>query len=151
MTVEAGDLNYLGMALAVLANIAIGFVWYSPNTPTGKAWIRSSGHRTDERPTAKAMATSMGLMVVGVVLTMYVLAHVVAAFHDAYRLDMASYRLTALDGLLTGFFVWLGFYLPVQLNGVAFDRRPWTFALVNAGYYLTVLLVAGVLMATVGA
>lgn len=148
--VEFSDLNLLGMGLAVLANIVIGSIWYSPKTPTGRIWMRDTGNTMEQKPAAGEMAKSMGLMLIGVLLTMFVLAHTFAAYEDSYRLDKASYELTLVDGLTGGFFVWLGFNLPIHLNGVAFDRKPWSLFAVNATYYLVAFLVAGILLATVG-
>lgn len=149
--VEFGDLNWLGMGLAVVANIVIGSLWYSPKSPTGRIWMRDTGHDMSHKPTGGEMAKAMGLMLIGVLLTMFVLAHTFIAYRDAYRLDDPTYELGIADGLIGGFFVWLGFNLPIQLNSVAFDRKPWSLFTVNSLYYLVAFLVAGLLLVTVGA
>jgi hypothetical protein len=147
--VELSDIKWLAVGAAMLANIVLGFLWYNKKTPTGKVWLKHSGMDPDERPPAKVMALSMGLMLLGVFLTMFVLAHDFVAYRDAYRLDKAGYDLTVMDGVTGGFFTWLGFFLPVQLNIKAFSKAPWGLVLINAAYYLVALLVAGILLVVV--
>lgn len=147
--VELSDISWLAVGAAMLFNIVLGFLWYNPKLPTGRIWVLETGMDVDAKPSGRAMAMTMGLMLVGVFLTMFVLAHVVVAFRDAYLLDDATYQLSWADGLMGGFFTWLGFYLPVQLNGVAFERKSWSLTMVNAGYYLVALLAAGLILALV--
>ncbi|MFO1533655.1 MAG: DUF1761 domain-containing protein [Thermoplasmatota archaeon] len=147
--------NWLGFALAIVSNIVIGFVWYANWFPTGKAWARELKVDMTQRPPPGAMAKSMGLMLVGVVLLMFVYAHNMMVYEDAYRNQMtggmAGYKLGLMDGVMGGLFTWLGFFVPVHLNLVAFEHRSWKLFGINVGYYLVVMVVAGVLIATVGA
>jgi magnesium-transporting ATPase (P-type) len=151
--VEFSDLNYLGMGLAIVASMILGFLWYSPKTPTGKVWCRGMGMDPDNMtpPPGGKMAVSMILMVIGSLLLFFMLAHSFIAYRDAYRLDEAGYDLKLVDGIMGGVFTWLGFIVPIQLNSVAFENRPWSFFFVNASYYLVMLVVAGILLVTVGA
>lgn len=150
-----GDLNWLGLSLAVVANMVVGFVWYLPSVPTGKAWMKALGMNADTKPTPAQLGRGLVLMVIGAFLLMFVFAHTNMVYEDAYRNagtgGTPGYELTLLDGLVGGFFTWLGFFVPVQLTGVAWEGRPWSLFLVNAGYYLVTLLLAGALIATVGA
>lgn len=149
--------NWLGFALAILAAIVIGFVWYAKWFPTGKAWMRYQGMDPDSmpRPPAGAMAVSMLLMLAGTFLMMFVFTHTNGVYLDAFRNPatggQAGYRLSAMDGVMGGLFTWLGFIVPLNLNQVAFERKPWGLFWINAGHYLVVLVVAGLLIATVGA
>jgi fluoride ion exporter CrcB/FEX len=151
--VEFGDLNYVGFGLAVVASMVLGFIWYAKWAPTGKVWMREMGMDPDNmpKPPGGKMAVSMILMVIGSLLLFFFLAHSFIAYQDAYRLDDEGYDLTLMDGVLGGFFTWLGFIVPIQLNTVAFENRRWPFFFVNAGYYLVSLVVAGILLVTVGA
>lgn len=147
--VELSDLNWLAILAAMAINIVLGFLWYSPMTPTGRIWLRDMKIPKGAKPTAKQMAVSMTLMVVGTFLLMFVLQHVFLAFRDAYRLDGA--RLGGLeigDGLSGAFFTWLGFFLPLNLSSVAWENKPWSFFFVNTVYYLVSLLLAGLIFAS---
>jgi hypothetical protein len=96
----------------------------------------------------------MILMVIGSFLMMFVFAHTNMVYEDSYRnVDSGGtegYDLTMMDTLTGAFFTWLGFIVPLNFNAIAFENKAWSMFFVNAGYYLVALLVAGVLLATVG-
>lgn len=146
---------WLAFVLAILFNIILGFVWYAKSTPTGRLWMRHQGMDPDDLPKmpGSAMAMSMGLMLVGVVLMMFVFVHTNTVYEDAFGNPATGgklgYELTVADGLTGAFFTWLGFIVPMNLNAVAFERKPWSLFWVNAGYYLVALLMAGLLVALV--
>ena len=149
-----GDLNWLAIGLSVLAMMVIGFVWYAPWFPTGTVWMRNMGMdpKNPGKPPAGAMAVSMTLMVIGSFLMMFVFAHTNMVYEDAFRnTDTGGeegFELRMMDTLTGALFTWLGFIVPLNLNAVAFENKRWSMFLVNAGYYLVALLVAGVLLAT---
>src|SRR5688572_10391564 len=125
-----GDLNWLGLGLAVLANMIIGFAWYHRSAPTGKAWMKALGMRADVEPTPAQLGRGLLLMVIGAFLLMFVFAHTNMVYEDAYRNAATGgtpgYELTAMDGLMGAVFTWLGFFVPVQLSAVAWEGRPWS-------------------------
>jgi hypothetical protein len=88
------------------------------------------------------------LMFVGSFLTFFVLSHTFWAYGDAYMLDDPTYKLSFMDGLTGGFFVWLGFFVPQQFSSVAWERRSWTLFGVNVAYSLISMLVIGTLLVT---
>ena len=154
---DFSTLNWLGFGLALLFLIVLGFVWYAPWFPTGKVWLRGQGLDPGNMPKPKGgeMAKSMVLMLLGSVLMMFVFAHTNAVYEDAFGNTAtggkAGYQLTWMDGMVGGFFTWLGFIVPLNLNNVAFERGKWSMFGVHVGYYLVGLVVAGILIATVGA
>lgn len=135
----------------MVVNIALGFLWYSAKTPTGRIWMRDMKFDPNMKPTSKQMGMSIGLTVLGTFLLMFVLMHVFIAFRDAYRLDGARLGddgVTFGDGLMGGFFTWLGFFLPINLSSVAWEMKPWSLFFVNTSYYLVSLLAAGTIFAS---
>jgi uncharacterized protein DUF1761 len=148
--VELADLNWLAIGAAVVVNMVLGFLWYSPKLPTGRIWMRGTGLPMDMKLTGAQMARGMVLMIVGAFLVMFVLDHSFIAYRDAYRLDGERLDgITIADGLQGAFFTWLGFFVPVLWGVVAWENKPWSFFLVNAGYYLITLLIAGVLFVVI--
>lgn len=149
-----GDLDWLAVGLSVLAMMIIGFVWYAPWFPTGKVWMRNMGMdpKNPPKPPGGKMALSMVLMVIGSFLMMFVFAHTNLVYQDAFRNEDtggdAEFELRLMDTLTGALFTWLGFIVPLNLNSVAFENKPWSMFFVNAGYYLVGLLVAGILLAT---
>lgn len=147
--VELGDLDWLTILLAIVANIVIGFLWYSPMAPTGKAWMRGNKIDPNVKPGGAAMAKGMVLMVVGAFLLMFVFQHNVIANRDAFDLDVAGegYDLSYGQGATGAFFTWLGFFVPVVWAAQAWENKPWSLFFVSAGYHFVALMIAGLLFA----
>lgn len=154
--VDFSGLNWIGLLVALVALMVLGFVWYAPWFPTGKKWVMLQGMDPKNMPKAPGgqMAMSMVLMVIGSFLMMFVFAHDFWVYQDAFRNTAtggtADYKLSVMDGVMGGVFTWLGFIVPLNLNSVAFDRKPWSLFFINAGYYLVGLVVAGIILVTVG-
>ena len=93
-------------------------------------------------------------MVVGSFLTWFVFAHTFAVYEDSFRNAATggdpTYDMSVMDGIMGGLFTWMGFFLPLNLGAVAWDRKPWSFALVTTAYYLVMLVVGGVLLTVIG-
>ena len=149
-----GDLNWLAIGLSVVAMMVLGFIWYAKWFPTGKIWMRNMGMdpATVPPPPAGKMAVSLLLMVLGSFFMMFVFAHTNMVYEDSFRNAAtggdAEFDLRMVDTLTGAVFTWLGFIVPLNLNGVAFENKKWSMFFVNAGFYLVGLLVAGVLLAT---
>ena len=153
--VDFGDLNCLAIGLSFLAMLVLGFVWYAPWFPTGKIWLRHMGLDPSNMPKAPAgqMAVSLVLMALGSFFMMFVFAHTNMVYEDAFRNTAtggtAGFELRLGDTLTGAFFTWLGFIVPLNLNAVAFENKPWSLFFVNAGFYLVGLLVAATLLVSV--
>ena len=48
--------------------------------------------------------------------------------------------------LSSAIFAWLGFYVPVDLGAVAWERKSWKLFAINTGYHLMMLIVAAVIL-----
>lgn len=129
----AVSINYWAVLVAALINMAVGSLWYS-KVLFADRWMKAINKKREDLGQPEP---AMALMVVGALLMSYILAHFVN-----YAMDM-----TALDGARTGFWLWLGFIVPVALGIKMFENRPWDYFLLNVGYYLIVLLADGALLA----
>jgi hypothetical protein len=144
--IEFAELPLIAIGASIVMNVVLGMVWYAPQVPTGRIWMREVGMSPTAKPDPKKMGQAMGIMLVGAVLMMFVLAHVMVAFRDAFRID--GVPTLGLTGAITaGVLVWLGFMVPLVLNGVAFENKSWTLFGINAGYYLVSMVLAGVIFA----
>ena len=144
--IQWSDIDWIGIVLAVVASMIIGFVWYSPKTPTGRIWMKSIGMAMDHKPAKNEMMRGMIVMIVGAFLTMMVFMHVVLAFTEATWIE-AGETLTYGMAAEGAFWTWLGFFLPLSMGGVAWENRPWSHGIGNAAYYLVNLLVAAMIFA----
>ncbi len=129
-------LNYFAILVAAIVNMVIGSLWYGP--VFGKAWMSMTGLTYDSM---KGMAMkpwqAMSLGFIAALVMNYMLAHSLV-FTSAYTQTAG-----ASAGLMTGFCAWLGFVAPVTLGVVLWEGKPWKLWILNAGYYLVVLLAAG--------
>jgi hypothetical protein len=127
------DINYWAVLVAVVVNMAVGAVWYSPNV-FGKTWSKLLGKKMEDM---KANG-STGYMVstVGAVLQSFILANLIR--------DMGI--TTAMRGALLGALVWIAFVAAATAPDTVFSGRPWKLWKINTGYFLVVLLINGALL-----
>lgn len=138
------QLNGWAIAAAVAANIGIGFLWYGPIL--GNAWLKEMGMPRDFKPDAAQIKRSMLLMVVSAVLTAAVLACAIQVLRPS-TWDAGEDAPHAFYAVLAPLAVWLGFYVPMLLGGVAWENRSWKLFAINAGYHFVALLAAGMILA----
>lgn len=135
------QINYLAIVVAVVANFFLGFIWYTPLF--GKAWAKEMGYDTSIKPTGGDMAKGMTFMVIGNFLLAYVFAHNMAAWSFVPGMDQMPAIGTILNSAI---FTWLGFFLPVDLGRVAWEKKSWKLFFINTGYHLVTLLVVATIL-----
>ncbi|MCK9360950.1 DUF1761 domain-containing protein [Patescibacteria group bacterium] len=135
-------INYLAVIVAAIASIAIGFAWYGPLF--GKPWMKIMGFSKDSMTKAQkdSMMKNYILMTIGTLVTAYVLAHT-TEFGMSYT---RTYGVAG--GLMSGFWVWLGFMAPIHMGDQLWGGKPWKLFAITAGYSLVSILVMGVILAT---
>lgn len=125
---EGMDINVWAVVAAALANFVIGGLWYSPAL-FGGIWMKANGFTEDDLKRGSA-AVIFGASFVFCLL----MAANLAAF-------LAGPETTFRFGTLAGLAAGLG-WAALGLGVVAlFERRSWTYILVNGGY-LTVAFTA---------
>lgn len=129
------DINIWAVLLSTIIFMAIGSVWYSPKV-FYNTWVKLNGLDEAKMKGASPMK-AMGGMFIGAFVTCYILAHVVSyAQADTF-----------MEGLQTGFWMWLGFIGAVTIGDVLFAQRSWKVWFITNGYNLISLLCAGVVLA----
>ncbi len=132
-------INYVGVLLAALSAMVLGFLWYSPML-FGNTWMKLTGiTKKDMTAKKKQMPVTYGGMFITALITAYVLAHILY-FSGAQTVSM---------GLQGGFWVWLGFVATVLFGSVLFEGKPIKLFFINAGYHLVNLLAMGVILVLV--
>ena len=130
-------INYFAVLGASVASIVLGFLWYGPLF--GKQWLQLM--KFDKKKMSgmknKGMGKTYAVMIVGTLVTSYVLAHFVD-YLDA----------TAIAGALqAAFWIWLGFVATVMLGTVLWEGKSWRLYFLNAAYWLVNLAVMAVILA----
>lgn len=138
----AVPINPLAILACVIVAVALGSVWYGPLF--GKSWMKMSGIEMPKKMTPavkKMMMKSYGIQLIGSILMAFVMAH-------SMVFAMTYLGITGISaGLQGGFWNWLGFVAPVTLGAVIWEGKPWKLWFINAGYYLVLLSVMGIIIA----
>lgn len=133
-------INYLMILVAGIVNMAIGFLWYSPML-FEKPWMKLTGlTREKMKSSMKDLPKIMITSFIASLVMAFCLRHSVV-YGGAYN-GVSGVPL----GLMTGFFTWLGFIMPVQLTNVLFERLPFKLFLIHTGYHLVAILAMGIVL-----
>ncbi|HEY6281557.1 MAG TPA: DUF1761 domain-containing protein [Burkholderiales bacterium] len=137
-------INYLAVVTAAVASLIFGWLWHGPLF--GKKWMSLMKMSTDCKPDPKIMMRGMGLTLIGTFLTAYVLAHSAEVWRPSVwgvGTDSPSY----VYGFFSGFFTWIGFYVPMLLGSVAWESRSWSLFGLNAAYHFVNLQIIAMILA----
>lgn len=130
--------NWPAVIVAAIANMVIGFAWYSDSL-FGKKWRKLSGV-SDGKPAQGQMMKMVGLGLLSALFMAFVLSHA-EVFAGSF---LGTSGLTV--GLMTGFWNWLGFMVPLLLSTYLYEKKPLSLVFINAGYWLVSILVMGVII-----
>lgn len=137
-------INFLAIAIAVVANFFLGFLWYTPLF--GNAWAKEMGMSRDQPPPKGVFARGLIMNVIGNFFLAFVFAHNIAVWMPETWGQPSDGGSAAAYALTASAFTWIGFYLPVDLNTVAWEGRSWKFFFINTSYhFLSLVLVAMIL------
>lgn len=137
------NINYLAIPVAALASFMLSFLWWGPLF--GKKWAELAGLK-DMQPDNSAMIRGMLLNLVGVLILCYVLAHSVNVWRPSVW-GAGADQPAHIYGFFGGFFVWLGYVVPLQINTVAWEQRSWAFFGINVGGHFISLQAAAMILA----
>ena len=138
------DVNYLAVLLAAVASMMVGFLYYSPSA-LGKPWMKEMGLTSESLKKAqKEMGKLYGFSFVLALISAYVLTHVMAFSLNFYQYPPVT------TGLTSGFYMWLGFAMPVQATDQIFGKKNWKLLAINTGYQLVSLLSMGLVIGLIG-
>jgi hypothetical protein len=135
------QINIVAVLVATVANFFFGFLWYTPLF--GKAWAKELGIVVTGKPPAGALVKGLIMNLIGNFLMAYVFAHNNAAWMFVPGMDQMS-----AGGIIasSAIFTWLGFYVPTDINTVAWENRSWKFFAINTFYHLGCTLIAATIL-----
>ena len=131
-------IKYAAVIVATLAHYILGGLWYSPLLFGNKflqtinwspAKIAEMGNQSHAKELIIAFVLSLVLV--------YILAHFV----------QYTKATSAMAGIQTAFWLWLGFVVTTQLPTVLFEQRPLGLFLINVGYQFVGCSIAGAILA----
>lgn len=132
-----GDVNYIAIFIAAVVSMALGAFWYS-KSGFGKSWMKEMNMSdSDLKKAQESAGKGYAINFIVVLVSAWILAHFVRV---SGAQDLSS-------GLMVGFWVWLGFLLPLGIGGVIWEKRSTKLLQINAGYQLVQYLLMGAILA----
>jgi hypothetical protein len=134
-------INIFAILVAVVANIAIQMIWYT--ALFSKSWCLQMGYDPNRRPEKKEMFKGMALNFVSSFLFAWVLAFYLAG----WKFIPGATEMTPLvTGINSAISVWVGFFIPVQLNRVVWEKHSWKLFFINIGYHFVATAVVALIL-----
>lgn len=134
-------INIIAILVAVATNFIIQMIWYT--ALFSKTWSKEMGYDPNMRPDKKAMFKGMALTFIGSFLFAWVLAFYLAGWQ--YIPD-AKEMSPMVMGINSAISVWIGFFVPVQLSRVVWEKHSWKLFFINSGYYLVATVVVALIL-----
>lgn len=135
------QISITAVLVATIVNFFFGFLWYTPLF--GSAWARELKFDRTVAPGKGEMARGLIFSLIGNFLLAFVLAHNNAAWAFVPEMKGASAGSIIANSAI---FTWLGFYLPVDLNRVSWERASWKLFGINTVYHLLSLVIAATIL-----
>jgi hypothetical protein len=137
-------INYLAVIVAGVAGWLAGAAWYGV---LAKPWVAAQGKTIAQHKAEQAALKGtphawlpFALAFVAELVMAYVLAGMVG------HLGAVTIRSAVISGL----FVWAGFMITTMLVNNAFAGRRYVLTLIDAGHWLLVVIVMGVVIGWMG-
>ena len=136
------NINFLAVAACVLLSFILGFMWYAALFM--KPWTKEMGYDPNMRPDKKQMMKGMTVSVIGNFFFVWMLAFYLAGwkyFPNSNEMGTISF---AVNSALS---VWLGFFVPVHLSKVVWEKHSWKLFFINSGYNLVSAILVALILA----
>jgi hypothetical protein len=129
--------NYIAVIIAALAGFGLGMVWYMI---LSKPWMDAVGKTEADRPSGPAQIVPFAIAITALFVMALMLAGLMGHIGDV----------TIRGGVISAFFVWLGFVITTMGVNHAFSGAKPVLTLIDGGYWLGVLLIQGAVIGAFG-
>lgn len=130
---EFAGINYLAVLAAAVAAFMFGAAWYGG---LSKQWMAAVGLSEPPKPDPIVYAMTFGCQLV----IAWVLAGVMGHLS----------QISLSGGIISAFFVWLGFVATTLIVNHRFQSRPWSLTVIDGGFWLGVLIIMGAVIGLIG-
>lgn len=131
------EASLLAIVFSGLSAVVISYIWYHPKL-FGTYWMSASGITAEQAEKGKKR---MPLLLIGGFLT---------AMLVAWVMNFVGIALGIFDWVGAVFdlalWVWIGFAAPILFGSVLWEGKPFRLFLVNAGYWLVVLIAMSLIL-----
>src|SRR5215469_9745454 len=125
-------LNWWAILASAASAFLVGGLWYSPAL-FGSLWKRANGFRKDEPPPPGAKIFGLAF-----VLSLVMALNLAMFLNDP--------KTTLAWGATAGFLAGFGWVLMGIAIVSLFERRPWSYVLINGGYVTVALVAMGAIL-----
>ncbi|MGI9405019.1 MAG: DUF1761 domain-containing protein [Hyphomicrobiaceae bacterium] len=132
-------ISYVAVLAAAVASFMFGGAWYGI---LAKPWMAALGKTEAEIKASGSSATPMVIAFVSQLVMAWALAGVIG--------HLGSGQVTVGNGIISAFFVWLGFVVTTQVTNHAFQQQTRSLTLIDCGHWLGVLLIQGLVIGLIG-
>ncbi|MCZ2257272.1 DUF1761 domain-containing protein [Sporosarcina sp. G11-34] len=132
---DFSQISIFAILLAVIANMIIGALWYSP-VLFANVWLKSLGKSMEELQESSAN--------IGYAYT--TIAGVISAIVLSLFISLLD-TVTIGEGALIGFLAGAGIASARELSPTFFEGRKYTLFFISAGYHIVSLTVMGIIIA----
>lgn len=126
------ELNWLAIIACTVFSMVLGFIWYGPLF--SKTWMKLVGIKKEDVNTKDAMKGNL-ISLIGSFFASTALAVIVKWM--GYGLD---------KGLLAGAVFSFAFIVTTNFSNDAYEKRPMSLTLINAGYRFVYFVVIGAIL-----
>jgi hypothetical protein len=136
------QISWLAIVLATAVSMIIGALWYAPFAFGGQ-WQKLA--KLSDKDIKNGGSRGMIVAAIGGLITAYVLAHITYLSSQFYT-DVSF----TMSGVLTGFYVWLGFAATTIAIHDGFELKPEKLTIIKIGSELVTLVAMGFVIGIVG-
>ena len=137
------QINVIAVLVATVASFIIGMAWYAKLFV--KPWAKEMGYDLNMRPSGKIMVRNIALSLIGNFLFAWVFAFYLAGWRllPGNPAEVGTLAF-ALNSALSA---WIGFFLPINLSRVVWEKHSWKLFLINGGCNLVSIGVIALILA----
>lgn len=133
---QFAEMNYLAILVAALAGFIFGAVYYGL---VSKPWMRAG--RIDPVQ-ARPGPALLAITFISELIMAFVLAGLIA--------HLGPGAVTVQNGIVSGFFVWLGFMVTTMAVNHRYQAYGWDLTLIDGAHWLGVAVVMGAVIGWFG-
>ncbi|MDB5538656.1 MAG: hypothetical protein JWQ89_383 [Devosia sp.] len=128
--------NWLAVVVAMIASMALGYVWYMA---LSKQWLAALGKKPEDIDRADWTPYAWSVVV-----------QLVMAYFIALLTPVIFGATNVTTGVLCGVHMWLGFVITSMILNHRYQGAKWSLTLIDGGYLLGVLIVQGIVIGLFG-
>lgn len=137
MDLVFSEINIWAVVVGAVATMVTGMMWYSPSSPTGKAWFN-----LNKFPEQGENKDNLGLMYGLQFFSSLVMSYFLAVIVKTLNITEIS------GGLMTGFWIWVGFIAASCAGQYIFPPKQFSLYALDTIYKLVnVLIITAILIA----